>query len=127
MEHAVRRYESAVSDREDLEVNMTWTPVTDEDYDRLHGYDVVGPDGLIIGTIDQVMHPLDEGESVARGRHFFVVKVERGLMGVLHTDDLYVPEEAVESVSDHRVVLETTRERLPDRHWSTPPTAYRRS
>ena len=106
---------------------MTWTPVTDEDYDRLHGYDVVGPDGLIIGTIDQVMHPLDEGESVARDRHFFVVKVERGLMGVLHTDDLYVPEEAVESVSDHRVVLETTREQLPDRHWRTPPTAYRRS
>jgi hypothetical protein len=126
MEHAVRRREPAVSDREDLE-NMTWTSVTDEDYDCLHGYDVVGPDRLIIGTINQVMHPLDEGESVARCRHFFVVKVERGLIGVLHTDDLYLPEEAVELVSHHRVVLEITRERFPDRHWNTPPTAYRRN
>jgi sporulation protein YlmC with PRC-barrel domain len=106
---------------------MTWTPQTDQDYNRLQGYAVYGPDGLKIGTIDQVMHPLDEDISVAQGQHFFVVKVERALIGVLDTDDLYVPEKAVRSVSEDRVVLETTRERLPDRHWRTPPTEYRRS
>lgn len=108
-------------------MNMTWTPETDEDYDQLQGHAVYGPDGLVIGTIDQVMHPLDEDVSVAQGQHFFVVKVERALIGVLHTDDLYVPEKAVRSISEDRVVLETTRERLPDRHWSSPPEAYRRS
>lgn len=106
---------------------MIWKPEADEDYDRLRGDDVYGLDGPRIGTIDQVMHPLDEDGSVAHGRHFFVVKVDRALMGVLNTDDLYVPEMAIRSVSDDQVVLDTTREQLPERHWRQPPTEYRRS
>ena len=79
----------------------------------------LGGTKILAGVID-----LERGKVVATAKR--KSKVEQG-PDELQKGLVEVVQEAVESVSDHRVVLETTRERLPDRHWRTPPTAYRRS
>ena len=107
-------------------MSTTWNPTTHDDYDALKGKDVFTSDDEQIGTVDQVLHPAND--STARDQHYFLVKP--GMMDKLAgQDELYVPATTVQMVSEDRMILETTKDRVRDANWSKPRNddTFRRS
>ncbi|CAN5568811.1 hypothetical protein BH23CHL2_BH23CHL2_08370 [soil metagenome] len=98
-------------------MTSTWNPSTHDDYDALKGSDVFTADDEKIGTIDEVLHPAND--STAPNHHYFLVKP--GMLDKLvGEDEMYVPATMVQMVSEDRVVLETTQDRLESTDWSAP-------
>ena len=82
--------------------------------------DVYGSDGKKIGSVGEVNIGTHVGEthgqSVTEERSFFQVK--RGFLGT--GNDLYIPADQIQEVSDDRVVLASASDAVEA--WSTRPT-----
>ncbi len=114
-----------------MSVTTTWNPMTHADYDLLKGMAVVSADGQNVGSIAGIFHPNMEMPA-ARGRHYFLL--DPGLIKDWFGgfDQVYLPESAIDSVSDDQVVLNMTTEQVKQRsqEWTTQPTglaSYRRA
>lgn len=104
----------------------TWNPSSHDEYDALKNKDVYTSDDEQIGSIEEVLHPANN--STAPDQHYFLVKP--GMLDQLTgEDELYVPATEVQLVSEDRVVLETSKDRLESRDWSPPRNvnSFRRS
>ena len=89
------------------------------DYDVLKGMDVFTRDGDKIGTFKSIYHPnLDFEQSL--GRHYFLL--DPGMMkdwfGGL--DKTYIPETAIQGMSDNGVFLNLTEDQIKNRTWEAP-------
>jgi len=102
-----------------------WSPTTHADYDLLMSKDVYSSDGEKVGTVKRVYHP--EGDLAStRGRHFFLLDP-----GVLKEwfggfSDVYLPESAIEAVSDDRVTVSYTKDQIKAEGWTTKPADFDR-
>jgi hypothetical protein len=78
-----------------------------------------------IGTIEEVLHPAND--STAPEMHYF--RADPSFFDKLNgIDKMYVRATMVEFVSDDRVVIETTKDRLESTDWTAPKNvdSYRR-
>ena len=97
-----------------------WAPTTHADYDMLLNKDVYSSDGEKVGTVKKVFHP--EGDFVAtRGRHFFLL--DPGLMKEWFGgfSDVYLPESAIQTVTQDRVTVSFTKDQIKNQGWTTKP------
>lgn len=102
-----------------------WNPKTHEDFDALRGMDVFTADDEKIGSIEEVLHPAND--STSPEWHYF--RIDPGFLDKLTGDDeMYVRASFVEFVSEDRVVLETTKDRVESMDWTAPKdvNTYRR-
>lgn len=99
---------------------MSWTPPNHMGADRMLGLDVYGQDDEQIGRVDEVMHPVDLSED-PQARYLLIKS------NLLTGWDLYVPEAAVQSVEDDRIILRTTSEEIDTQEWTRPPEGFRLS
>jgi hypothetical protein len=88
---------------------MEWVPPSHAVHDHVQGLTVFSNDGQPIGTIEEVLYPIDLSE----GKDKYVLRVKAGL---LDTAELYVPESAVQLVEDERVVLGRTYEQVAEQN-----------
>jgi hypothetical protein len=96
-----------------------FAPTGHADYDVLKGMDVFTRDGDKIGTFKSIYHPnLDFEQSL--GRHYFLL--DPGMMkdwfGGL--DKTYIPETAIQGMSDNGVFLNLTEDQIKNRTWEAP-------
>jgi hypothetical protein len=106
-----------------------WSPTSHADYDVLKGKNVYSTDGEKVGTIKKVFHPEGDFET-ARGRHFFLV--DPGMLKEWFGgfSDVYLPERAIENVTQDRVTVEFTKDQIRNQNWTTMPAEiaqYRRA
>lgn len=102
-----------------------WSPLTFTDYDVLTNKDVYSSDGEKVGTVKRVYHP--EGDFAAsRGRHFFLL--DPGLMKEWFGgfSDVYLPESAIEAVSEDRVTVSYTKGQIKNQGWTAKPADFDR-
>ncbi len=97
---------------------MEWVPPSHAVYDHVQGLTVFSSDGQKIGTIEELLYPIDLSE----GKDKYVLRVKAGPLG---SAELYVPETAVQLVEDERVVLALTHEQVAEQNWTTPPEGLR--
>ena len=106
-----------------------WMPTSHADYDVLVGKDVYSADAEKVGTIKAVFHP--EGDfATSRGHHFFLL--DPGLLKEWFGgfSDVYLPESAIESVTQDRVAISFTKDQVKNQGWTTKPAVidrYRRA
>jgi hypothetical protein len=104
-----------------------WRPTTHTDYSLLTGKDVYSADGEKVGRIKGVYHP--EGDFAATvGRHYFLL--DPGLLKEWFGgfSDVYLPESAIENVTQDRVTVSFTKNQIKNQGWTTRPAgldAYR--
>jgi len=87
------------------------------------GMDVYGSDGDKLGSVGDVNIGTRPGmaatsESTTEERSYF--QIRRGFLGL--GNDLWMPADAVEKVSDDGVVLRYTKDEAERRAWGTEPT-----
>jgi hypothetical protein len=109
-----------------MAVTMTWHPTTHADYETLKGYEVFSADGESVGSITEIFHP-NMDIPAARGRHFFLL--DPGLIKDWFggSDQVYLPEAVIESVTPDRVSLNLTAEQIKQRgrEWTAQPVGLR--
>jgi sporulation protein YlmC with PRC-barrel domain len=81
------------------------------DLRKLKGRDICTTDGQKIGSIDEVISPMEQALDT-----FFIV----------HADDQerYVPAAAMQDFEEDRVVLEVSQAKLTAENWETPPPGW---
>lgn len=99
-----------------------WTPQTHADYDALKGCPVFSSDGEQVGTVAAVFHP-QAAMPAARGGHYFAVKPGM-LKSLFGADEVYVPETAIRTIADGKVVLGFAKAALQDQNWTTKPAGW---
>ena len=99
-----------------------WHPTTRADYDALTGWGVFSSDNEQVGTVAAVIYPQTAMPS-ARGGHYFAVKPGM-LKSLFGADEVYVPEAAVRTAVDWKVVLGVAKAALQDQHWTTQPAGW---
>jgi sporulation protein YlmC with PRC-barrel domain len=81
------------------------------DLRKLKGRDICTTDGQKIGSIDEVISPMEQVLDT-----FFIV----------HADGqkLYAPAAAMQDFDEDRVVLEVSQAKLAAENWETPPPGW---
>jgi uncharacterized protein (TIGR02271 family) len=97
-----------------------WAPAAATDYSLLTGKDVYSAEGDKVGTIKGDYQP--SGDFAAGvGRHYFLL--DPGLLRDWFGgyDEVYLPESAIAAVTDDRVDLSLTKDRIKGQDWTTRP------
>ena len=104
---------------------VAWHPLSHEDYGVMPGKDVSSRDGEKVGTIKEVRHPETEFPR-SRGQHFFLLDpgVLRDWFGGF--DKVYLPESAIDSVTEDRVVLNLIKDQIKQAGCTETPAGWDR-
>jgi hypothetical protein len=102
-----------------------WTPTSHAEYDTLMNKDVYSADGEKVGSIKRVYHP-DGDFASSRGRHVFLL--DPGLLKEWFGgfSDVYLPEAAIENVTDDRVTVSFTKDQVKNQGWFEKPAGLDR-
>ncbi|HEY7031076.1 MAG TPA: PRC-barrel domain-containing protein [Thermomicrobiales bacterium] len=109
-----------------MSTTMTrWAATTANDYDLLTGKDVYSADGEKVGTVKGVYHPAGDFPTT-RGRHFFLL--DPGLLKDWFGgfDKVYLPESAIENVTQDRVTVSFAKDQIKNQGWTTKPAGLDR-
>jgi sporulation protein YlmC with PRC-barrel domain len=88
-------------------------------YNGLFGRDVITSDGVKVGWFDQVVF------SSFKDHSYMLVKTG-ALGGLTGTDALYVPQRAVDKISESKVVLKVSAHEIGEQGWSRAPQGVQR-
>jgi hypothetical protein len=96
-----------------------FAPASHSDYDVLKDMDVFTSDGEKVGKITSIYHPNMDIEQ-ARGRHYFLLdpgKMKDWFGGL---DKTYLPETAIQGMSENGIFLNLTENEIKNRTWEAP-------
>jgi|SRR5579884_358490 len=100
-----------------------WLPRTYGDFERLKGRPVYSADGVRLGVVTHIYHPLRYRPD-ATNHHYLLVARCRGLMRRV-VRPLYVPETALQAITVERVVLALRRDQIRREGWAHAPPDLR--
>jgi hypothetical protein len=99
-----------------------WNSQTHNDYDALKGFDVFSSDNERVGTVAAVYHA-QASVPATDGDYYFAVKPGM-LMNLFGTDEVYIPESAIQAVADGKVTLGVAKTALQAQNWAAKPASW---